>query len=208
MSLSLYLIIRHPDYRPSKYPNRWNGDKLTLEEITTTPEIARMCREAREHEQRIFIHRSGVSGKIPPRICCSALVAQVEETSEGLWRVRFTSQRVLAGRPHRRFVQSDKFYYHRAPSSEAGTECNEACRTTFSVKAPPSADVRLAGTFSDWCPLSMVGRRDGTRKLSLDLEPGEYQYKFVVDGEWRPDPNRADTAPDGHGSHNSLLRVG
>jgi hypothetical protein len=40
----------------------------------------------------------------------------------------------------------------------------------------------------------------------LELKPGDYQYKFVLDGKhWRADPGNAATS----GSHaNSVLHVG
>jgi hypothetical protein len=29
----------------------------------------------------------------------------------------------------------------------------------------------------------------GTWKISLDLKPGKYEYRFLLDGEWQNDPN-------------------
>ncbi|RKZ30078.1 hypothetical protein DRQ36_06765, partial [bacterium] len=52
--------------------------------------------------------------------------------------------------------------------------------------------VNLAGTFNSWSsdatPMSDTDG-DGTWEITLDLPDGEYQYKFVVDGDvWVQDP--------------------
>ncbi len=40
------------------------------------------------------------------------------------------------------------------------------------------------------------------------LQPGRYQYKFVIDGvKWKEDPNNPQWADDGYGGHNSVIDV-
>ncbi|MFO7653503.1 MAG: alpha-amylase family glycosyl hydrolase [Candidatus Krumholzibacteriia bacterium] len=71
-------------------------------------------------------------------------------------------------------------------------------------------DVFLAGTFNDWNPghtRMSDPDRDGTYTATLLLSPGTYQYKFVVDGQWHPDPNNPAGADDGFGGQNSVLTV-
>jgi 1,4-alpha-glucan branching enzyme len=48
---------------------------------------------------------------------------------------------------------------------------------------------------------------DGVYETELQLEPGEYQYKFVVDDQWHPDPRNPRGAPDGFGGQNSVVVV-
>jgi len=52
--------------------------------------------------------------------------------------------------------------------------------------------VYVAGNFNDWKPTgqAMDGpNADGWYTASLDLAPGQYEYKFVLDGkDWRGDP--------------------
>jgi 1,4-alpha-glucan branching enzyme len=52
-------------------------------------------------------------------------------------------------------------------------------------------------------------RRDssGYWETTVDLAPGRYQYKFVVDGEWIPDPLAREHAWNHHGTLNSVLEV-
>jgi len=41
----------------------------------------------------------------------------------------------------------------------------------------------------------------------LRLPPGTYQYRYVVDGEWRDDPENPEREPSPVGSRNSVLVV-
>lgn len=42
---------------------------------------------------------------------------------------------------------------------------------------------------------------------SLALPPGRYEYKFVVAGQWLPDPNAHEYAFNGYGTLNSVIEV-
>jgi chromosome partitioning protein len=70
----------------------------------------------------------------------------------------------------------------------------------FSLVAPEANDVELVGTFNDWDRERGVhlGRSaNGVWHATLDLPPGRYMYKYVIDGAWRPDPaNDNRTAPN------------
>jgi glycosidase len=72
--------------------------------------------------------------------------------------------------------------------------------------------VYLAGTFNDWQPAAdkMNGPgENGNFILKYNLRPGEYQYKFVINGEhWFHDPNNDLTTADGHGGKNSIINIG
>jgi hypothetical protein len=41
----------------------------------------------------------------------------------------------------------------------------------------------------------------------LALPPGRYQYRYVVDGEWREDPENPNAVPGPAGVRNSVLVV-
>jgi pullulanase-type alpha-1,6-glucosidase len=47
--------------------------------------------------------------------------------------------------------------------------------------------VSLRGSFNSWGETPLVKQTDGTWSVALDLEPGEYQYKYFVDGQWPAD---------------------
>lgn len=70
-------------------------------------------------------------------------------------------------------------------------------------------DVRIAGDFNNWEPdQNVVSRRDGdVIEKVLRLEPGVYQYRLVVDGQWQDDARNPDRMQNLLGGYNSLLRV-
>jgi len=80
---------------------------------------------------------------------------------------------------------------------------------TFVLEETPGRRVALAGTFNEWKPERFLTDRngDGVYRLRLMLAPGEYQYKFVVDDEWRLDPANPNFVPNDFGSLNSILVV-
>lgn len=68
--------------------------------------------------------------------------------------------------------------------------------------------VALAGNFNDWKPneLLMQQTADGW-KISYALGAGNYQYKFIVDGNWITDPANPVVVNDGKGNQNSVLVI-
>ncbi|MBP8800156.1 MAG: glycogen-binding domain-containing protein [Kiritimatiellae bacterium] len=83
-------------------------------------------------------------------------------------------------------------------------------RVVFCVRAEPGSKVFLAGSFNNWNPTAkkMVDKKaDGTFVVALQLPPGEYQYKFVIDGTWCADPECPDWVQNDHGTLNSVKRV-
>lgn len=80
-------------------------------------------------------------------------------------------------------------------------------------RAPGVRDVRIAGDFNGWVPDKGVRSRieaDGESRVwtkILALTPGRYQYRYVVDGEWREDPENPDAVPGPAGVRNSVLVV-
>ncbi len=80
----------------------------------------------------------------------------------------------------------------------------------FSLTAPEAKSVYLVGEFNHWNPTETplkMDKKTGTWKASLKLQPGQYKYKFVVDGEWWTDPNCPIWEWNEHGSQNSILEV-
>ena len=88
--------------------------------------------------------------------------------------------------------------------------------TQFSCHAPEAGIVYLAGTFNDWDPVAtpLTRRADGTWAVALDLPPGRYEYKFVVDGRWCCDPGCKEPSescpkcvPNSFGTMNRVVEV-
>jgi CubicO group peptidase (beta-lactamase class C family) len=81
--------------------------------------------------------------------------------------------------------------------------------TTFRLKGYGDAKfVNLAGSFNDWKPGAVAcGKEQGEWVCRVDLKPGKYFYKFIVDGNWITDPANPVTEDDGHGNLNSVLVI-
>jgi hypothetical protein len=87
---------------------------------------------------------------------------------------------------------------------------HELVPVRFSLEKPNARTVRVAGTFNNWRSDSfcMKGPDDqGRWTANLRLPPGEYEYRFIVDGEWIPDPKNPDSVTSPLSGVNSLVRV-
>ncbi len=85
-----------------------------------------------------------------------------------------------------------------------------ATTVTFHMAAPGAGQVYLAGTFNNWNSNTDLLRDedgDGVFSITVQIVPGEYQYKFVIDGTWKEDPHAADYVDDGHGGRNGIIVV-
>jgi hypothetical protein len=68
--------------------------------------------------------------------------------------------------------------------------------------------VALTGNFNDWDPDEIWMKRTETGWIvSYVLGPGNYQYKFVVDGEWVTDTANTSVVDDKKGNQNSFLVI-
>jgi hypothetical protein len=80
-------------------------------------------------------------------------------------------------------------------------------RVKFEVRAGPDAVVAVAGSFSSWQPIPMQEVKRGEFGLSLDLSPGSYEYKFIIDGTWMADPECEKWCINDFGTLNSICQV-
>jgi 5'-AMP-activated protein kinase regulatory beta subunit len=67
--------------------------------------------------------------------------------------------------------------------------------------------VELAGSFSDWQPIRMKKRKGGCFVSIVPVAGGTHEYKFIIDGEWTPDPDNNIWAMNKYGTLNSILTV-
>lgn len=82
-------------------------------------------------------------------------------------------------------------------------------RISFSFSSEWAREVSLAGDFNDWDASKHPMRQDssGLWKKTVLLEPGRYEYKFVVDGQWQNDPH-VESVYNRFGTLNNLIVVG
>jgi 1,4-alpha-glucan branching enzyme len=81
---------------------------------------------------------------------------------------------------------------------------------TITLEAPGAKAVIVTGSFCDWNlkgqPLR-YDRNGGVWTTTLTLPPGQYEYRFLVDGEWQDDPACEERVPNPFGSQNCVFRV-
>lgn len=98
----------------------------------------------------------------------------------------------------------------KAPSSRKSVAKPAARRVAFTVRAEIGKPVYLAGSFNQWNPTGKKmsdKKKDGVYSTTVMLAPGEYEYKFVIDGVWCIDPENVDVVPNDHGTMNSVITV-
>jgi hypothetical protein len=79
----------------------------------------------------------------------------------------------------------------------------------FTTLAPEAREVNVAGNFNDWRPEAtpMKNTGEGEWVGRLMLRAGQYEYRFVVDGQWREDAQATQRVANPHGGFNSVLMV-
>ncbi len=81
-------------------------------------------------------------------------------------------------------------------------------RVTFEVQAAPGQVVCVAGSFNDWEPCKqLLEKENGVYRGTMMLAPGVYEYKYVIDGDWRLDEINPNFAANDFGTLNSVLVV-
>jgi 5'-AMP-activated protein kinase regulatory beta subunit len=82
-------------------------------------------------------------------------------------------------------------------------------RVTFSLEAAEAEQVVLMGDFNKWNPKTHPMKNDGNGiwNKTVMLSPGQYEYKFLIDGNWREDPQNNQTCMNCFGSLNSVLNL-
>lgn len=82
---------------------------------------------------------------------------------------------------------------------------------TFELPGEKTVDaVALCGDFNDWSPEAhpMARDIDGTYAATVELEPGSYHFKYLLDGgRWVNDWHADTYEPNGYGSDNSVVVV-
>ena len=77
----------------------------------------------------------------------------------------------------------------------------------FTLDAPSGVSVSVAGGFNDWKPEAMTKGSDGLWRITVQLAQGTYEYRFLVDTEWREDPSNPRKTQNTFGGYNSICEV-
>ena len=79
----------------------------------------------------------------------------------------------------------------------------------FRITAPAASDVQLVGDFTRWQerPIPLCRESEGVWRAKVELPPGAHHYRFLVDGQWRDDPECATRVPNPFGSQDAVREV-
>lgn len=148
--------------------------------------------------------------------CLYELRKNIEDfDDEFIWEFKFVINNTYWAEPSNRVANitpaRDEFggYLHSNNLKLYTAIPNENGNVEFFLEDHTKAkNVILSGTFSRWDEhfLEMKPTEKGW-ELTLDLRPGEYQYKFIVDGDWIEDPANEDKVINEFGGYNSVLKV-
>jgi hypothetical protein len=119
---------------------------------------------------------------------------------------------VTFGRDDEGRVVSLTFVYEGEPYTARRVELPPPSlkgNTAFRLKGYADASVVvLTGSFNGWNQSQLLFGREGDEWVCrIDLDPGVYQYKFVVDGNWLLDPANPETVEDDAGNVNNIIEV-
>jgi hypothetical protein len=90
-------------------------------------------------------------------------------------------------------------------------ESREFIPVVFALDMPDAHSVQVVGSFNNWVPQPCSLHKDSgsTRwTLTLRLQPGRYEYAFLVDGKHTPHPEAEFYQDDGFGNQNTVLALG
>lgn len=82
-------------------------------------------------------------------------------------------------------------------------------KVAFSLEANNATEVILMGDFNNWDPQKHPMKRDanGLWEKAVIILPGRYEYKFLVDGRWKADPQNEHICSNRYGTYNNVINV-
>ncbi len=82
-------------------------------------------------------------------------------------------------------------------------------KVTFSLENTEADEVFLIGDFNKWNPKShpMKSDENGAWVRNVIIPPGEYEYKFIIDGQWKEDPQNEQLSLNCFGTYNNIINV-
>ena len=148
--------------------------------------------------------------------CHYELRKNIEDfTDDFMWEFKFLINHTYWAEPNENIANTtpatNEFggYYNSSNLKFYTAVPKENGNTKFHLKGFQNAkEVVLSGSFTRWDEeyLQMKPTEDGW-EISLDLQPGAYQYKFIVDGNWMEDPDNKKKTLNEFGGYNSVVEV-
>ena len=92
---------------------------------------------------------------------------------------------------------------------EVQTKKAKKSKIVFTYAAPSARSVYICGSFNNWDEKSHALKKNGqgSWKITLELQPGRYEYRFIVDGGWECDQEVTECVPNAFGTWNSVVTI-
>ena len=130
------------------------------------------------------------------------------------WQFKFVINNKFWAEPTTDFDQiteSEKSYWFRKIYNHTmyTVKPDSIGNAHFYLKGHENAQkVILSGTFNNWDENNFKMKKvKGGWKLSLQLSPNTYQYKFIVDNNWMEDPDNPNKIYNEYNTFNSVLTI-
>ena len=204
-----------------KLINSYIDQTLEIETAQQVEEHLKVCSVCREEYSKLKEVVSSLESLFPkeaPTDLTQNIMAKVsKEEIQPSW-IDYLKSRISIPRPSFRilgaaaaaiFVFFAFTFIFNTPDTPS--ICSAEVQFSLRIADSKAHTVAIAGDFNGWNPQANPLEDpdgDGIWTGTLKLEPGKYEYMFVLDGEkWLPDPNALRYVKDGFGSKNAILEI-
>jgi chromosome partitioning protein len=131
----------------------------------------------------------------------------IEELDNNLESISSSAQELLAGLKNETKTRARKDIDDKLNDFYGARQSGNSIR--FVTLYPRAQKVQIAGDFNNWKPQQTIMQpgKDGKWELAMELAPGKYRYRMVVDGQWQQDPYNENVELNPFGEYNSILEV-
>ena len=190
----------------------------TAQQVEEHLKVCSVCREEYLKLKEVVSSLESLFPKEAPTDLTQNIMAKVsKEEIQTSWIDYFKSRisiprpsfRILGAAATAIFVFFIFAFIFNAPDTPS--ICSAEVQFSLKLNDSKAHIVAIAGDFNGWNPQANLLEDpdgDGIWTGTLKLEPGKYEYMFVIDGEkWLPDPNALRYVKDGFGNKNAILEI-
>ena len=193
----------------------------TSKELEEHLKTCSICQEEQRSWKKVFSSLNSVKPvPVPGNLTQNIMVKVSKEEIQPSWTDYFKS-RISIPRPSFRILGAAAAataifaffifaFIFNAPDTSPPI-CSAEVQFSLRIADSKAHTVAIAGDFNGWNPQANLLEDpdgDGIWIGTLNLEPGKYEYMFVLDGEkWLPDPNALRYVKDGFGNKNAILEI-
>lgn len=190
----------------------------TSKELEEHLKTCSICQEEQKSWGKVFSSLNSIKPIPVPGNLTEKIMAKVSKREIQISWIDYFKSRISIPRPSFRilgaaaaaiFVFFIFAFIFNAP--DISPICSAEVQFSLKLNDSKAHIVAIAGDFNGWSPQANLLEDpdgDGIWTGTLNLEPGKYEYMFVIDGEkWLPDPNALRYVKDGFGNKNAILEI-